>query len=217
MASINLKRLCADSLGAYLTSQIPGLAGKISSVSAGPETQANCLALKILPESFSFEESEPDEVFFSDPVDDGKVVVDIGLFSGLFTLQLYANSPAERELYEQKILDVFLASEWAPGTLYIDLPNLTVNGYASLYTATFTAYLQSDTWNDELAFEARRMSFVEIAIEYPALTTYDAATIQSLQLAFVGDLDSVITVPSDVDPDDRVEIQEDGSTIRTTT
>jgi hypothetical protein len=215
MASINMKRLCADALADLIATKITGLAGKISTFASGPETQANCLALRILPEMFSFEESEPDEVYFATQ-DDGKVVVSIGLFSGLFSIQLYTTSPAERELYEQKILDVFLAGEWAPGTLFLTLPNLTVNGYASLYSDECTVYLQTDTWNDELAFESRRMSFIEVAVDYPALTTYDAPTITSLQLAFADDLDSQILTVQDVDSEDRVEIQQDGSTIPAT-
>lgn len=213
--TINMKRLSANLLADYIASHVSGLAGKVSAVSAGPEQIANCLAVKLLPEAFSFYPGEPDEIYFAEP-DDGKVVVDVGLFSGLFTLQLFTTSPAERELYEQKIVDLFLAADWAPGTLYLQLPNVTVNGYASLYTAEIKASLVEDSWSDELAFESKRYSFIEIEVDFPALTTYMAATIEDLQLAFSEDLDKLILTVDDGVITDRVEIQEDGTTIPAT-
>ncbi len=212
--AVNIKRFAADVLGNYIASNITGLAGKVSAVAAGPETNAPCLAVKILPEMFSFEEFVPDEVYFEE-IDDGKVVVDVGVFSGMFTIQLFTTTPAERELYEQKILDLFLAGEWSPGTLYLTMPNVTVNGYASLYTAEFKVFLQNDSWNDELAFESKRFSFLEVSVEFPALTAYNAATITSLQLA-LADMDHLILTVEDVAASDRVEIQEDGTTIPAT-
>jgi hypothetical protein len=156
-----------------------------------------------------FEPAQADEVY-ENATDDGKVIVDVGSFTGLFTLQLFAASPAEREKYEQAIMDLFLSTEWAPGTLFVTTPNLIVNGYSSLYQAELKARLDSEEWNEELAFEAKRYSFLEIYIDYPALTTYIAPAIQSLQLALM-DMESVVVTVADIPAGDRVEVQQDGS------
>lgn len=181
MGNISLKRVVADTIANYLSSNIAGLAGKVSAVAAGPETNEGCLQVKILPETISFEAAEAQEVWEA-AVDDGKVVVDVGQFTGMVSIQLYTSSVAERELYEQQILDLFLSSTWSPGTLYINTPNLIVNGYTTLYAADFKVFLQSEEWSEEYAFESKRYSFIEVYIDYPALTTADAATIDSLQL-----------------------------------
>lgn len=210
MASINIKRVCAESLVTYIVAQIPELTGKVSAVADGPEKMAPCLAVKVLPDEFSFEPSQADEVYSADP-DDGKVVVDIGYFSGLFSIQLYAVGKEERDTYEQRLMDMFLETEWAPGTIYVNTPNLTVNGYASLYSAQLRMRLDSEDWSEEFAFEAKRYSFLDISVELPALTTINAANLTSLQLA-LEDTDAEIFTVDDVDSGDRVEILEDGTT-----
>lgn len=214
MGNVSMKRVCADAIANYLSANISGLAGKVSAVAAGPETFAECLALKVLPERFVFEPAQQDEVYEADP-DDGKIVLDVGSYTGLFTLQLFTVNPAERELYEQKILDLFQATEWASGTLFITTPNLLINGYASLYQAEIKVRLDSEEWNDELAFEAKRYSFLEIDIDFPALTTRDISNLTSLQIVLAGVDDDIVSI-DDTDLDYRVEVQEDGSTIKGT-
>lgn len=204
MASINIKRVCADSLASYIVTQIPELAGKVSAVADGPEKMAPCLAVKILPDDFSFEPSQGDEVYSADP-DDGKVVVDIGNFSGLFTIQLFAVGNSERETYEQKLIDLFLATEWAPGTIFVNTPDLTVNGYISLYSAELRFRLNSEAWTDEFAFEGKRYSFLDISVDLPALTTYSANNMELLQLA-LSKVDQLLIT-------DIVEVQPDGSVL----
>jgi hypothetical protein len=213
MASINIKRVCADALASYIVTKIPELTGKVSAETEDPGKMAPCLAVKVLPDEFSFEPSQADEVYEADP-DDGKVVVDVGAFSGIFTIQLFAVGKEERGKYEQKLMDMFLATEWAPGTIFVNTPNLTVNGYASLYSAELRIRLDSEDWSDEFAFEAKRYSFLEVSVDLPALTTYSAANLTSLQLA-LSDIDADIYAVEDVDPAYRVEIQEDGTTEKT--
>jgi PKD repeat protein len=202
MGNVSIKRVVADAIASYLSSNISGLTGKVSAVADGPQTNAGCLALKVLPDQMSFEPAQADEVYSANP-DDGKVIVDVGSFTGLYTLQLFASSPSERELYEQQIMDLFLKTVWAPGTIYVTTPNLTINGYASLYSAEIKVRLDSEDWSEELAFEQKRSSFVEVYIDFPALTTFDAANLTSLQIA-LSDLDSTVVT-------DIAEIQDDGS------
>ena len=193
MGNISMKRVAADAIANYLASNITGLAGKVSAVASGPETMAPCLAVKILPEQFHFEPTQADEVYFTDP-DDGKLIVDVGSFTGFFTIQLFAVGVAEREQYEQAILDLFLETPWASGTLFITTPNLIVNGYASLYAAELKVRLETEDWSEEFAFEAKRYSFLEIYIDFPALTTYDAPTMDSIQLWLNDDPMLLVTV-----------------------
>jgi len=211
MGNISIQRVCMDTLVNFIVTNIPALAGKVSSVTAGPQEFANCLAVKILMDQLTFDPSSSDEVYEADP-DDGKVVVDVGCFYGLITLQLFTNSPAEREEYEQKIIDLFLRTVWSPGTAFLATPNLIINGYNSLYSSELRARLDSTQWEDELAFENKRYSFIEITIDYPALTTYDAANLKSLQVC-LSDTGKPVATLADIDSGNRVEVQEDGSTL----
>jgi hypothetical protein len=213
MATTNMKRIVADALANHLAANIVGLAGKVTAVPAGPEENLKCLAAKVIPSTFNFEPSNADDLYWDEDTDDGKVVQDVGSWTGNFVIELYTTSPAERELYEQKILDLFQATEWAPGTLFISTPALTINGYASLHQSEIKFRLDSEDWIDEMAFESRRYAFIDIFVDYPALTARDAHTIEDLQLAFSSDMDLVITTMEDVDDGDQVQVQEDGSTL----
>lgn len=183
MGNVNLKRVCLDAIANHIATNVTGLTGKVSAVAAGPETMAPCLSVKLIPEKFEFEPSEPDEVYFDEVTDDKALVYNIGSFTGIVTLQLYTVNPAERELYEQRIIDLFLRTKWAPGTIFVETPNLTVDGYASLYKAELKVRLDGGEWNDEFSFESKRFSFLDIYVDYPALCLdADAPTIDSLQL-----------------------------------
>lgn len=182
MATTNIKRLAADLLANYLSTSIPGLTGKVSAVTAGPEVTLPCLAVRIIPDSLTFEPTNADELYFDDVTDDQKLVLDVGQWTGRFTIELYANNPPERERYEQAIIDLFTATEWAPGTLYLDTPTLTIMNYVSLYAAQLKIRLEEETWMDEMAFESKRYSFLEVSVDLPALVTATAPTIDSLQL-----------------------------------
>lgn len=210
MASISLQRVVADTFVAYIVSKIPGLVGKVGVGYADPGQAAPCLALRIVQESLRFEPSEPDEVYWRQDTDDGKVVIDVGQFLGHYTLQLYTTSPAERELYEQLLMDLFLEPVWTPGSLTLTTPTLTVNSYVSLYSTDAKFFLVSDTWREELTFEARRMTFLDVEVDFPALTTYSAVTIESLQSA-IADLTKPISGTADLDAGDWIEIQIDGT------
>lgn len=208
MATQNMKRIVADALANHLASNVTGLTGKVSAVAAGPETTLPCLAVKIIPDSFIFEPSQEDEVF-EEEVDDGKVITDVGSWIGHFTIELYAPTPAERELYEQRIIDLFMDTTWAPGTLYIDTPALTVGSYVSLYEADLKIRLESEEWQDEMAFEGRRYTFLDVFVDYPALVVRTAKDLD-IQLFLHPDTEVEITSTGDVDDDYQVVVDEEG-------
>lgn len=203
MGTVSLKRVVADAIANFIAANVTGLTGKVSAVAAGPETMAPCLAVKVIANRMKFEPTDLNEVYWDEVTDDRTVVLDVGQFTGTVTLELFAVSAAERELYEQRILDLFLKTKWAPGTLFITTPTLTVNGYISLYSAEAKLRLESEEWNEEFSFEAKRYSFLDLFLDFPALTTdIDAPTIESLQVA----LDSELV--------DVVEVQLDGTTTK---
>lgn len=212
MATTNMKRIVANALASHIASNVAGLAGKVSAVAAGPETDMPCLAVKIIPDNFNFEPSQEDEVYEAE-IDDGKVITDVGSWTGNFTIELYTNSPAEREQYEQAIIDLFLKTEWAPGTLYISTPTLTVGGYISLHTAEIKFRLESEQWIDEMAFESRRYTFLDIYVDYPALVTRTARDID-LQLFMSPSTTVEIAAAEDIDDDYQVQVDEEGQTVK---
>jgi len=211
MATINVQRIVSNSLATYFEGQIPGLVGKIGVGWAGPEVKAPCLALRIIPAKMRFHPSDWDEVHAASP-DDGKVIANVGHFDGILQFQLYTTSQAERELYEQKILDVFLSQPWSPGTIILATPALTVGGYVSTHTTEFSATLDSDLWREELSFEAKRMSFLEIDLDFPALCVAAAPDLVTLQNALSSLDQPEPTSTAQLDPGDWVEIQDDGTT-----
>ncbi|HEY6020222.1 MAG TPA: hypothetical protein VIY48_10060, partial [Candidatus Paceibacterota bacterium] len=155
MATTNMKRIAGDILANFISTSIPGLAGKVSVAVAGPEVNLPCLALRIIPDKFTFEPAYDLEVYTVEP-DDGKMIVDVGQWVGSFTMELYTTSSAERELYEQAITDLFISSEWSPGTIFLPTPTLTVMGYTTIYQDEVRYALQDEDWMDELAFESKR-------------------------------------------------------------
>lgn len=205
MATTNMKRIVANALANYIASNVTGLAGKVTAVAAGPETTMPCLSAKVITDTFVFEPSQEDEVYEADP-DDGKIITDVGSWIGNFTIELYATTPAERELYEQAIIDLFQVTEWAPGTIYVDLPALTIGGYVSLYQAQIKYRLEQEQWLDEMAFENKRFSFLDIFVDYPALVTRVAKDLDiKLALANIDSLEII----------DLVHVNEDGTTTGT--
>lgn len=212
MATTNMKRIVANALANYIASNVAGLSGKVTAVAAGPETTLPCLAAKIIPDTFTFDPAQEDEVYEADP-DDGKIITDVGSWTGQFTIELYSTTPAEREEYEQKIIDLFMQEAWAPGTLYIDLPALTVGGYVSLYQAQIKYRLEQEQWMDEMAFENKRYSFLDVFIDYPALVVRTAHDLD-IQLFQNQDTEVVIAGAGDIDDGNQVRVAEDGTTTK---
>lgn len=206
MASTNMKRLTAETVASYLASNVAGLSGKVSALQEGPENVQDYPSAALMPVQFTYvPQSEYDEVYELSGSDDGKVVLDVGEFQGLMRLELYARTKPEREQYEQALMDLFLASPGSPGTLFITTPNLTINGYVSLYSVELKVRLNTEEWREEYSFESKRFSFIELEVAYPALTARNAITAQTLELALSDAVDS--NTPIDI-----VTIQVDGST-----
>lgn len=224
MATSNLKRIAAETLGTWLATEVPALAGKIHTVSPEPTERGAFPCVVILARTMRYQPMQADEVWWStdvvpdpnddedddpetDPpdIDDGKVVMNVGAFTGVFELRIYAKSVAERESLEDKVLHAFLKQELRPGIVSLTTPTLTINEYVTLYAAPVAFMLDEEEWREEFAFENRRFSFLDLDVEFPALAVRDAYRIEHLQTAINHDLDSDV-------PDEAVEIDDDGNT-----
>lgn len=210
MATTNIKRITAQVLASYLSANIPDLAGKVHTVAPGPEEKATFPCATVLATGvMEFEAHNETDVWWDAVVDSGKVLEEVGEFLGTFEIRLYATSPAKREELEQDVIDLFMASPHRPGIIMQSTGNLTVMGAATLYSAPIAFSLDETEWREEFAWENRRFSFLDVRVEFPALVLQDAYTINSLRTAITQDLGSDV-------PDEVVEVQDDGSIIKST-
>jgi hypothetical protein len=199
-----IKRTTLDTLKTRLES-ISGLSGKVFVAQQGPEKTVTYPSVVIIPQAFTFEPETAEDVWWDAVTDDGKVLQEVGTFDGLLEIQLYTNSAPQREQFEEAILQAFLSTPGAPGTICLNTPTLTVNGLVSLYSAPILYRLDDEDWREEFAFESRRFSFLDVVVSFPALTVRDAYTLDSLRVAITENLDGET-------PREVYEVQEDGST-----
>lgn len=204
MPSHNIKRDICNAIASYLSTNVAGLSGRVSSRFPGPETETQFPSAMIETSRFMFWPDNPDEVYAA-AIDDGKVVMSVGEFAGDAELRVYAKTVTERETIEQRIMDLFLGTQDGAGTLYIPTGNLTVAGYPTLHSVEVKCRIDSADWQEEFAFENRRYSFIDLTFGFPALVARNAHTIDSLQ--------TKLAELEDVDGSDgeSVEIQNDGS------
>src|SRR5260221_3398203 len=133
-------------------------------------------------------------------------------------IELWCSSKPERETFEQAILDLFLAFDnWTPGTISLMTPNLTINGYVSLFAAQVKLWLDQEDWREEMSFEGHRYTFITVPVSFPALTSANAVTLTELNIDLSTDFEVVITSSSQLASNDKVEVLQDGSTRQAST
>lgn len=203
MATSNLKRIAAQTFATWLVGKVPSLSGKIHTAQEGPNERAAFPCVSILMRSMTFDPAQADELWWNEDTDDGKLLMNVGCFSGTCEVRVYAKSVAERESLEQQILHALMAEPMSPGVVSLQTPEVTVNSLVTLYQAPVAFCLDDAEWREEFAFENRRFSFIDLDAMFPALVTRDAYTIETLVTALNHDIDSDI-------PDEQVSINEDG-------
>lgn len=203
MATSNIKRIVTNAIADHLATNVAGMQGRVFGVQEGPEKVVNFPSIALLGAAFTFEPSDPDYVSGDDDTD-SPLVTDVGEFTGILELQLYTDSKPMRELYEQRIVNHFLAQKGSPGTIYIQLPTLVINELTTLYAPQIKVRLDNEEWNEELAFEAKRYTFIDLTFAFPALTAENAPVIDELHVAINEDLESDV-------PMEDVIVNEDGS------
>lgn len=198
----NIKKIAVKALADYISTRVPELTTSTHVGAQGPEITAKWPSLVLVPGSFSFNPIQADEVY--DPEDIDVLVSEVGDFEGVVELQLFAKSGPERNKIEQKIVDLFLSTPWAPGVIKTTTPNLTVGGTATLYPAPVAFRLDGEDWQEEFSFEKRRFSFLDVELNFPALMLQTAYTIDTLKLAITEDLSSDVAA-------EEVTVNEDGT------
>jgi hypothetical protein len=182
MSNTNMKRFVGDALVGFFSSALPALNGNVKIGQDGPETNFTPPAVRLFFETLTFSPENFQEEYYADP-DDGKLVYDMGEWDGLLRIELWCSTKPERETLEQLILDQFLSFDaWSPGTISVMTQNLTINGYVALYAAQIKMWLDQEEWQEEMSFEGHRYTYITVPVSFPALTSADAVTMQSLQV-----------------------------------
>jgi hypothetical protein len=75
-----------------------------------------------------------------------------------------------------------------------------LRGVQTLYPATVSCFLDEGTWEEELVFEKKRMSFLELDFSFPGLALRDAPVINEIRLALevpMGSVEEVTSIDED--------------------
>jgi len=206
MAILRLEAL--NELAQCIAERIPALKGRIC---AGPAESPHRLqfpSLVIDPVRFRYfpdQAAEPTEL--SEPAPTGippkTVLLNVGRHEGTVQLRLGAGTKRLRAELEQKILNLFLEREGAPGVLVMTVPQC--------HNALIAWELDTDEWENEKAFDKKWYSVLTVAAQIPALVTRGSVhTIEEIRLTLTEDLQAPISdVPASAQ--ETVTISTDGT------
>ncbi len=201
MSVLRLKAL--DKLQECIEEAIPELVGRIC---AGPSEANHRLtfpSLSITPISFKY---QPNQAKPHHNATHSTVIMEVGKHEADVQLRVGASTHRERVILEDKILQLFLEQELAPGIL--------VTPIADCWDAHVVWELEDEEWEDEKAFDSKWYTTISITGQIPALVTRkDAYTIEQLQLGLIEDFtttlnSSTINTTAGVEV---VQINQDGS------
>ena len=203
--STNVKKAAADALGRQIALLVPALADRIQVGQADDETiaQGRYPILAILPGKMKLEPwQEGDE---HEDVDSTRHVMDVGCWDGTYELRLYAKGPGEREGIEASILEVFGATEGAPGLCTVLMPRLNIGGVGITEPGLAAFVLGDSDWQEEMVFARRRYSFITLDASLPFLVMRRDFTIEEFQLA----IEQIDT--ANAPAEELADIDEDGN------
>lgn len=180
MAVIRLDAL--DALAQAIACGVPALSGAICVGQADPSHELAFPSLAIKPIRWTYSPHQAEEHF--DPAPD-RVVMDVGYWEGDVQLILGAKTAFRRYELEQQVIDLFLSKPLAPGVL--DTPVLACRDKLGEYIASWE--LESDSWEDNAAFDQEFFSTIIVTGVLPALVTRKGSyTIEQLQLGLTEEL-----------------------------
>lgn len=207
MASSLIKRASLDAMKRALEASIsPALGLTIEVASADWEEPTKLPSVRLIPGKYTFEPWQERE---ADDTQPDRVFLEVGTFEGTVELRCYACNKTEREEIEDAVLNAFLSTELAPGILTAQTVPLTVGGFATIYQAVASFALDTEEWREEMVFNKKRASFMDVTAWYPALATRgETYTIEQLILAFNEDLSSDAV-------GEKVLVADDGTTTPT--
>lgn len=207
-----------------------GLAGDGTSVPAAarprvtvgqedPDAGPDYPQIVILPQRLTFEASlAVDEL---DLTDEGlaanQAVVDVGAWTGNLEIRVTAKDKPQRETIQAAIQALFMAGGTNPastkrGIIVTTTPALTFGATVTTYQAPCAFSIMGDQWNEELVFDKKRYTFMQVETSVPALVLWEGIyTIEEYHLALTHDMDSVNPVLVDA-----TIIDEDGNMTPTT-
>jgi hypothetical protein len=209
---MSLKYEACAALAAVLD-DISGLAGKVHAGSGEPDHRATFPCVTLTPRNFSFEPWQENEVAVDTTVAGNDQLMEVGNLIGKVEVSISTRAPAERETYEDMVLNAFMQRVGAPGTLVVTCSNVTVAGVATGYDAPITFCLDSADWQDEMVFDKKRGSFMDLEVVIPVLVLRTAVyDIDTLTIALTHDLtsdDPVVVGEIAVDEDGITSIYEE--------
>jgi len=180
-----MRRACLESLADALSKVVPS--GTTVEVGNADWEEPACLPLvRVIPQRFDFEPWQEEERDDTQPT---RLFLDVGTFSGTVELRAAAKSKREREELEDLILNWFLSRELSPGVQVTVIPSgLKVGGAVTTYQAPCSFEMSGSEWQEEMAFQNRRYSFIDVDAHFPALVMREPVyTIDQLILALDSD------------------------------
>lgn len=153
-----LRQDALDLLAADIQANIPELDGRVCAGPATPNHQQNYPSLVIDPIRWTFVPDQQ-EVFLD--VNPNDAVLKMGRFDSAVRLTLSHSNPFKRAELEQKLVDMFLGSEYGPGTLKYES--------SECYDASVVYTLGDTEWDNEKGWDKKWASVSMVDLTIPAL------------------------------------------------
>lgn len=202
MAIVRLEVMKA--LQAVIAAAAPGLEMVVGPPNA--ERKVCFPSLAIHPTRFRFDGGQESHYFSPDSSHE---VVHVGTHEATLQLRLLTATPGERYALEEKLINMFFATEGHPGVLLTLVPALNAQ-FGSFQVAW---ELEDDEWADEKAYADILGSVITVTAIVPALATRAGVYNQDeLFLAFSEEMLRPFTTGTLLPPlVEVIEINEDGS------
>jgi hypothetical protein len=203
---VNLRKEAAKALGTMLVAAVPGLNNKFTVATAEPEVDAAYAGLVVVLGKYRFEPNQDEEAF---SVSDTRELFQVGVGRGDTELRVYAKTPFERAKLEADVEQALLQRTGSPGVTIVSIPNVEIGGLQTTYTASAAYVLEDLEWNEELAFDRRRYSFMTLSTEIEVLVLRSVTRMTDLRIGLTEDMEGDLPLPAD--EIEVVAVNSDGS------
>lgn len=154
-------------------------------VKVPPDQRVKFPCLAIVPSKFRFESKQ--ERIHSEP-DLTTAVFDVGTWSCTMQFRIGCATPAERFKMEQKVGDLFMQREGAPGLLMTEAVDPMLGDYMASWE------LDGTEWDDDLAFSSQHWAVTTFTGTIPALVTRSGQyMINTLKIGLTHDFEAAFT------------------------
>ncbi len=202
---MNIKMAACQAIARRIGEAIPELLETSKASWDDQEEIAVFPSVRVLPRRMEFVPFQEDEIDDEDAPDlANTMLAQVGEFEGDVEIRLHFDNRSQRSRLEDQVLDLFMETEGAVGTLPVETTPIVIKGRQTLYPAPVGCSLDTAEWQEELVFDKKRFSYITTIINFPALIARDATVIDSLRLAIQYDLTATVA-------DEVKEIQEDGT------